>query len=261
MSTTVSVQPRRVVITGAAGQVGRCAVRGLAAQGHRVLAVDLVNNPPEGAAEFRQVDITDPVALDAAFKGQEVVIHLAAIPNDADFMSKLLSANYIGLYQVFEAARRAEVQRLITISSSQVVFGHNLELELVGVDAAYAPLNQYAVSKITMEEMGRLYARRYGMQVLVVRPGWLPTSAGDMASIGRSARTRNFYLSHNDAERFFAAAVACDKLQRPDFRVVYAQSRGEDESIGLDRAPALELLGYAGQDLWPAGTPAYPVTA
>jgi uronate dehydrogenase len=232
----------------------------LAAQGHRVLALDLVNRPPKGAAEFRVVDITDPAALDAAFAGQEMVIHLAAIPDDADFMSKLLPANYVGLYQVFEAARRADVQRLITVSSSQVVFGHNLEHELIRVDAPYAPLNHYAVSKITMEEMGRFYARCYGMQVLVVRPGWLPTGAGDIASIGADACARNYYLSHDDAERFFAAAVATDKLQRPDFRVVYAQSRGEDETVGLDRAPARVLLGYEARDRWPEGTPPFPTT-
>jgi uronate dehydrogenase len=251
------MQSCRVAITGAAGHIGRCAVRGLAAQDHRVLALDIVNHPPEGAAEFRQVDITDPTALDAAFAGQEVVIHLAAIPGDADFMSKLLPANYVGVYQVFEAARRAEVRRLITVSTSQVVFGHNLQRDLIKVDAPYAPLNHYAVSKITMEEMARFYARCHGMQVLVVRPGWLPTSASDMASVEADVCARNFYLSHDDAERFFAAAVATDKLRRPDFRVVYAQSRGEDETVGLDRAPARELLGYEARDRWPEGTPAF----
>jgi uronate dehydrogenase len=249
------MQSRRVVITGAAGSIGRCAVRGLARRGHRVLALDLIDRPPEGAAEFRQADITDPAALDAAFAGQEMAIHLAAIPGDADFMTKLLPANYVGLYQVFEAARRANLQRLITVSTSQVVFGHDLQHQLIRVDAPYAPVNQYAVSKITMEEMGRFYARCHGMQVLVVRPGWLPQNAEQMASIGRNAVTRNYYLSHNDAERFFAAAVETDKLARPDFRVVYAVGRGEDETVGLDRAPARELLGYEACDRWPNGTP------
>jgi uronate dehydrogenase len=250
------VQARHVVITGASGSVGRCAVRGLAREGHRVLAVDLVNCPPEDAAEFRQLDITDAAALDAAFEGQEIVIHSAAVPGDDDFMTKLLPANYIGLYQVFEAARRAKIRRLITISTSQVVFGHDLARQLIGADAPYAPVNHYAVSKITMEEMGRFYARCHGMQVLVVRPGWLPQNAKQMASIGRDRTTRDYYLSHQDAERFFTATVATDKLERSDFRVVYAQSRGEDETVGLDRAPARDLLGYYARDRWPEGTPA-----
>jgi uronate dehydrogenase len=243
------------VITGAAGCIGRCAVRGLARRGHRVLGLDLVNRTPEGVAEFQLADITDPDALDKAFNGQEMVIHLAAIPGDADFMTRLLPANYIGLYQVFEAARRNKIQRLITISTSQVVFGHDLEHQLVGVDAPYAPVNHYAVSKITMEEMGRFYARCHGMQVLVVRPGWLPQEVRQMKSIGTSPVTRNYYLSHADAERFFVAAVETDKLKRPDFQVVYAQSRGEDESVGLDRSAARELLGYQACDRWPQGTP------
>jgi dTDP-4-dehydrorhamnose reductase len=232
-------------------------VRGIAAQGHRVLALDLVERPLEGAAEFRRVDITDPAALDAAFAGQDTVIHLAAIPNDDQFMAKLLPANYVGLYQVFEAARRANVQRLITTSTSQVVFGHDLAKQLIRVDSPYSPLNHYAVSKITMEEMARFYVRVYGMQILVVRPGWLPTSRRDMEYIAGDACARNYYLSHEDAARFFAAAVATEKLRRPDFQVVYAQSRGEDETVGLDRAPARELLGYEALDRWPDGTPAY----
>jgi hypothetical protein len=118
-------------------------------------------------------------------------------------------------------------------------------------------MNHYAVSKITMEEMGRFYARCYGMQVLVVRPGWLPQNADQMAGIGRNRVTRDYYLSHEDAERFFVAAVNTDRLQRPDFRVVYAQSRGEDEAVGLDRRPARDLLGYEALDRWPEGTPAF----
>jgi uronate dehydrogenase len=246
-----------VVVTGASGSIGRCAVRGLARRGHRVRALDLVNEPPDGAAEFQHADITDPAALDAAFATQQMVIHLAAIPGDADFMSKLLPANYVGLYQVFEAARRAGIERLITVSTSQVVFGHDLAHHLIRADAPYAPVNHYAVSKITMEEMGRFYARCHGMQVLVVRPGWLPQNADQMASIGRNAVTRNYYLSHHDAEHFFCAAVETDKLARPDFRVVYAVSRGEDETVGLDRAPARELLGYEARDCWPQGTPLF----
>jgi uronate dehydrogenase len=252
------MRSQRVVITGACGHVGRCAVRGVAAGGHRVLALDRVERPLDGAAEFRRGDITDAAALDAAFAGQDTVIHLAAIPNDADFMNELLPANYVGLYQVFEAARRVKVQRLITTSSSQVVFGHDLAKQLIRVDAPYAPLNHYAVSKIAMEEMARFYARVHGMQILVVRPGWLPTSAADMKRIAADACARNYYLSHDDAARFFAAAVATEKLRRPDYQVVYAQSRGEDQSIGLDRAPARELLGYEAQDHWPQGTPAEP---
>jgi uronate dehydrogenase len=228
----------------------------LARAGHRVLALDLVNRPPEGAAEFRQIDITDPIALDAAFNGQEMVIHLAAIPSDADFMTKLLPANYVGLYQVFEAARRANIQRMITVSSSQVVFGHDVERELIKADAPYAALNHYAVSKIAMEEMARFYSRRHGMQVLVVRPGWFPQTAAQLKSVGESRAARNYYLSHEDAERFFVAAVETDKLRSPDFQVVYAQSRGEDDTVGLDRAPARELLGYEARDRWPEGTPA-----
>ena len=252
------MRSRRVAITGGCGAIGRCAVRGIAAHGHRVLALDVVERPLDGAAEFRRVDITDPAALDAAFAGQDTIIHLAAIPNDADFMGQLLPANYIGLYQVFEAARRANVERFITVSTSQVVFGHDLAHQIIRVDAPYAPLNHYAVSKITMEEMARFYVRVYGMQILVVRPGWMPTHENQMPSIAADPCARNYYLSHHDAERFFAAAVATEKLRRPDFQVVYAQSRGEDETVGLDRAPARELLDYEPLDCWPEGTPAYP---
>src|SRR5262249_52019040 len=142
----------------------------------------------------------------------------------------------------------------IMVSSAQVVFGHDLERQLIRADAPYAPLNHYAVSKITMEEMGRFYARKFGMQVLIVRPGWLPQNASQLEKIGQHADARNYYLSHRDAERFFAASVETEKLARPDFKVVYAQSRGGDETVGLDRAPARELLGYEGMDRWPEGS-------
>jgi uronate dehydrogenase len=110
---------RTVLVTGAAGCIGRAVVRELTARGVRVRGFDVVE--ATGAAEVVVGDITDEAVVRRAARGTSAIVHLAATPDDDDFLTRLLPNNIVGSYHVFEAARLEGVRRVVLASSGQVV--------------------------------------------------------------------------------------------------------------------------------------------
>src|SRR5262249_31367696 len=109
-----------VLVTGSTGRVGRAVVRELQSRGCPVRGFDRVATP--GLPDCVVGDLTDVDAPRRAPAGAGTVIHLAATPDDADFLSELVPNNVVGVYHVFEAARAAGVRRLVVASSGQVVW-------------------------------------------------------------------------------------------------------------------------------------------
>jgi len=248
-------RPRRVAVLGAAGNIGKAACAGCLGRGHSVRGIDIVDRPPPGVEDFVVADICDREALRNALQDIEVVIQLTLGGLGGGPRDILDGHGFLGVWNVCEVAADCGTDRLILTSTNQVVENPEAQDRLVRTDVAYTPGSVYGLSKVFLECLGRLYARTHGMSVLILRPGWMPGSLEDMKTIGATLRCRNMYLSFNDAARFFACAVETDKLPAPGVEVVYVQSRGEKLDGGLDREPALHLLGYEGLDVWPDGYP------
>ena len=114
-----SAPSRTVVVTGSAGRLGRAACRELLARGWHVRAVDRCPSP---AGESIVADLADAAAVAAVLRGADALVHLAATPDDDDFASRLLPDNLLGLHNVIEGARAANLPRVILASSGQVNF-------------------------------------------------------------------------------------------------------------------------------------------
>ena len=110
-----------VLVTGSAGRIGRAVVSELRARGRPVRGFDRVLTP--GLADSVVGDISDGTAIRRAAEGACTLIHLAATPDDDDFLTQLLPNNIVGVYHTLEAARLAGVRRLVLASSGQVVWG------------------------------------------------------------------------------------------------------------------------------------------
>src|SRR5262249_3483127 len=108
-------QSNTVLVTGSAGRIGRAVVAELKSRGVTVRGFDLVPTPDADVSLVG--DITDGSALLRVAQGVDMLIHLAATPDDDDFLTKLLPNNIVGVYQVFEAARLAGARRLVLASS------------------------------------------------------------------------------------------------------------------------------------------------
>jgi nucleoside-diphosphate-sugar epimerase len=229
-----------ILVTGSAGSIGQAVVRELQSRGLPVRGFDLVPTP--GLDDCMVGDITDADVVSQAMQQAEIVVHLAAIPDDDDFLTKLLPNNIIGVYQVFEAARKAGVKRLILGSSGQVVWWQRFTGPLpIAIDAQPTPRAWYAVGKVFLEGAGRAFADSYGMTVIAARLGWCPRTKEHAEELARTEWGPDVYLSPGDAGRFFACAV--QSPIKPGFHVVYACSKAVNEQV-YDMAAAKDLLGF-----------------
>ena len=204
------------------------------------------------ADESIVANLADAGAVRDATRGMDTVIHLAATPDDADFMSELLPNNVIGLFNVFDAARDEGVERLVVTSTGQVVGGVPRYTDRpVMLEDGTAPRNHYAVTKVMAEAMADMYAHRHDMSVIVVRPGWLPRELHHVHGIMKSEWGQAVYFSPNDAGRFFRCCVEAVGVKHA---VLFATSKSNGKIV-FDIEPALELIGYEPQDVWPQNCP------
>jgi uronate dehydrogenase len=238
-----------VLVTGCAGRIGRAVVAGLQARGWPVRGFDRVPTP--GLADALVGDITDAAAVRRAVEGASTIIHLAATPDDDDFLTQLLPNNLLGVYQVLESARLAGVRRLILASSGQVVWWQRQRGPWpIRADDPPTPRGWYAAAKVFLEAAGRMCAEAHGMSVLAVRLGWLPRSREHVEELASLDWAKDVYLSPGDAGRFFACAV--EAPADPGFAIVYATSRPLQKAM-YDLETAKKLLGFEPRDRWPDG--------
>lgn len=245
----MSAEP--ILVTGSAGRIGQAVVKELLAQGERVRGFDRVPTP--GVADSHVGNLTDAEAVRRAAEGVRAVIHLAATPDDADFMTEILPNNIVGLHHVMEATRLAGVRRLVLASSGQVNWWQRERTErAIHPDEPITPRYWYAAAKVFAEAIGQGYAETHGLSVIAVRLGWCPRP-GQEKEIAALDWARDVYLSPGDAGRFFHAAVRAPLSIR--YAVVHATSRPLNLTR-FDLEPTRELLGWEPQDRWPDGLPA-----
>ena len=166
-----------ILVTGGAGFIGSHLVRHLLAKGEQVTALDNLstglaeNLPPE--AKLVEMDILDEdlpkVVAAGAF---DAIVHLAAQTMvDTSIKNPLLDTreNLLGTVQVMEAARAANVKRVI-FASTAAVYGDVKEDDLPVREAQPTlPLSFYGLSKLSVEKYLEMYENLYGMEYVVLR--------------------------------------------------------------------------------------------
>lgn len=240
----------RVLVTGSTGRIGQAAVKALQDLGCPVRGFDRVATP--GVSDMHIGDVTDGPAVRAAMEGVQVVIHLAATPDDDDFLTKLLPSNIVGAYHVVENAYLAGVRRLILASSGQVVWNQRLTGPWpITADVQVSPRYWYAATKVFLEAAGRAYADAHQIShVLAIRLGWCPRTPEQVHEIAENGWAQDVYLSPNDAGHFFACAATAPL--NVNYAVLYATSKPANLER-LDLGPARKLLGFEPKERWPQG--------
>jgi uronate dehydrogenase len=161
---------QNVLITGAAGDIGtrlRKLLRGV----YPHLRGSDMRKPADLAAgdDFILADLTDLAQVDKAVSGMEGIIHLGGHGVEGSWET-ILNANIIGCYNLFEAARRAGVKRVVFASSNHAI-GFYPRSQRIGVNVRVRPDSRYGVSKAFGEALGSLYADKHGLRVTCLRIG------------------------------------------------------------------------------------------
>jgi uronate dehydrogenase len=227
---------RRLLMTGAAGNMGRL-LRPLLRREGRVLRVADITmiedvHPDEEAKTF---DLTDPAAVAEACRDVDAVLHLGGLSTEARF-DQLLAVNLTGSRNVLQAAVDAGVPRVILASSNHAV-GYYRRADVppgsdgLPGDLPPRPDTFYGWSKAAVESLGSLYHDRYGLGVICLRIG--SCFAEPVGSRGLAT-----WLAPVDAGRLVEAC-----LSAPDvgFTVAWAVSDNTRRWWSLAEAAA---LGY-----------------
>lgn len=157
-----------ILITGAAGRLGRELRRGLAPLARtlrladRVAITDLA--PNEQALTF---DLADEAAVQAAVQGVDVIVHFGGAPMERPW-DEILNANIRGSYHIYEAARKAGVRRVVYASSVHAIGYHRLE-DHIDTRAPHRPDGLYGLSKCFVEDLGQLYWDKFGLETVALR--------------------------------------------------------------------------------------------
>ncbi len=251
--TSVTTQPRRILLTGSAGAIGRFVGPQLRRRGHFVRGYDIASPPANSCDENHQGDLLNPSSLRAALTGIDTLIHLAATSDEADFLTKLVPNNIVGPYHLLQAALECNVSRWVLASSVQVAGGLHRHSQPLAISDGTAPRNYYGCTKIMLEAMGMMHAVVHQRTVINARLGWFFRNRHEETYAARNhpAKPINVYISHDDMARFMIAAVEAD-LPPSTCATLWCMSR-QTPPGGYDLSTAAQLIHYHPRDLYPQG--------
>src|SRR5215204_3635716 len=223
---------KTILITGAAGDVGTHLRRELAVK-YRIRASDLRPLKKIGKETFMRADVSKMSDALKITKGVDAIVHLGGYSVEGPWEG-ILQANIIGCYNVFEAARRNGVKRIVFPTSNHAV-GFYRRDQTIDHRVYPKPDSRYGVSKVFGEALGSLYVDKYGMEMYMVRIGNVNPAPLDK-------RRLSIWISPRDIAQLVSIGIDHPGIK---FEIVYGVS-GNKRSW-YDNSNAARL-GYRPQD-------------
>lgn len=173
----------QILVTGARGKVGAATIHNLIEAGHEVTGCDLAPPVYEGGdrgAHYVQTDLNDPGDAFSVVRGQDVVIHCAAVPEPTrNAPHKVFSNNLMSTFNLVEACVRMGADRIVNVSSETVAGMAFAERRF---HAASAPIDEslenrpqdpYALAKVFGEQLMDAAVARSDLRAISIRPSWV----------------------------------------------------------------------------------------
>lgn len=234
---------RAILVTGLSGLIGGAVLE------HLGKTYDLrgLSRRAVPGVPCLQADIGNLEAITPAFAGVDTVVHLAAMAGASPPWEAVLHANVIGTYNVFEAARRAGVRRVVYASSGATVSGWEREAPyrdlvagryqeagawpLMTPETPVRPAGLYGASKVWGECLARHYSDAHGFSAICIR-------IGHVVAEDRPLTVRDFtvWCSRRDIARAIERAIEAPDAVR--FEIVFVTSRNRWGYRDLARSKA-----------------------
>jgi UDP-glucose 4-epimerase len=231
---------RKVLITGAGGRIGASLTTHHAGTydlrlHFRRIPDDLEDGIDAVAADISILEETLPIA-----EGIDTIWHLAGDPRVPASWESVHSNNILGVRNVLEAARLADVRRVVFASTNHVMgkYDQNSEWPVYN-DMPQRPDSFYGASKAFGETLGRYYHDQWGLEFIALRIGWFRPTPDMTSDVGRA-----MWLSPRDA----AHAFHCATETAVPYGVFYAIS--DNPNRRWDLTDAMLKMGYRPQDDW-----------
>ncbi|MBS2939126.1 NAD(P)-dependent oxidoreductase [Nocardioides sp. J2M5] len=246
----------RVLVTGAAGSLGRTVCPGLVEAGHEVVGLDLVPAPDGTTFAWHEADCADADAVEAvvaalsAGGSLDAVVHLAGFPDEASLPTELTS-HVVTTAALLDAMLAHRVPRIVYASSNHAVGRTPRAAGELTEHALPRPDTYYGVAKVAAEALLQLFADRHGIDAVACRIGSFLEQPG-------TVRALSTWLSPGDAVRMVLAALTAPA---PGYAVLHGISA--NTRAWWDLEPG-RRLGYEPQDdaeAWAATVEARPEDA
>lgn len=224
---------KKVLITGAAGIVGGYLRRELAGRYELRLSDVRPIGKLSGGETFLRADCASLAAMLRITKAVDAIVHLGGYSVEGPW-EDILRANIVGCRNVFEAARRNGVKRIVFATSNHAV-GFYRRDQVIDHRVYPKPDSRYGLSKVFGEAIGSLYADKYGMEVFCIR-------IGNVNSAPVDKRRLSIWLSPRDLSRLVTIGIEHPRIR---FEIVYGVSGNKRSWYNNSNATR---LGYRPHD-------------
>ncbi|UWR23352.1 NAD(P)-dependent oxidoreductase [Sulfitobacter sp. S190] len=224
----------KIVLTGAAGRLGSYLREPLAAMCDELVSTDIKETPGTlyPGERYMQADLADFDAMFEVIAGAEMVVHFGAFVDEGPF-EQLLGPNFVGSYNIWEAAHRHGVRRIVYASSIHAV-GMYPKTQRIDTEVAHRPDTFYGLAKCFTEDLGRMYWEKRGLESVHLR-------ILSCAQVN-NARALGSWLSYDDLIQLVTRSIDTPVV---GWSVIYGVSNNDRTPV--DNAKAA-FLGYRPTD-------------
>ncbi len=225
---------RKILITGAAGNLGSILRPALKGWADAIRLSDLADlGTASDGEEIVPCDLGDFDAVMDLVKNMDGIIHLGGQSQESTF-ERILNDNIKGTYNIYEAARRQGVPRILFASSNHTI-GFHKRTDTLDVTAAPRPDSLYGVSKCFGENLAQLYYDKFGVESVSVR-------IGACFHAPKDARMLHIWLSPDDFVDLVKKSFEAPKVGAA---ILYGVSDNKDVWWNNDHA---DFLGWKPKD-------------
>ncbi len=219
---------KRLLLTGAAGGLGQVLRPRLKARCDVLRLSDVADlGSAQPGEELMPVRLEDRAGILKLLAGVDAVVHLGGVSTEQAF-DLILQANIIGAYNLYEAARKQGVKRIVFASSNHVT-GYYRQDQVIDATMPARPDGHYGISKAYGEDLSRFYFDRYGIETACLR-------IGSSFPEPKDRRMLATWLSYDDLERLVVACLTTPVLGHT---IVYGMS--DNTTSWWDNTPARHL--------------------
>jgi uronate dehydrogenase len=221
---------KRLLLTGAGGNLGQvlrprlrayCEV--LRLSDRRDLGSTVDNE------EIRLAELSDSEQMMSLLDGVDAVVHMGGVSTEQPW-EPILAGNIVGMVNLYEAARKHQVKRIVFASSNHVT-GFYRQDEVINPLSPPRPDGFYGLSKAFGEDVAQMYWNRWGIETVSLR-------IGSSLPEPKDRRMLATWLSHDDLERLVVASLTAPVVRHT---IIYGMS--DNQTTWWDNTPS-KHIGY-----------------